>query len=287
MTAAQIFADQLEISFGDRTALDGASLVTQGGLTAVLGPNGAGKSTLLRCLATVLTPDAGQLVVDGLDPRHESDRTEIRRRLGFVPQTGGPDDRARVHDVIDYLAILKGHDDERHRRMMICDVLDEVGLLERVSEPMGSLSGGMQRRVVLAQALLGAPTLLVLDEPASGLDPDERLRLRSIVTARRRTATVIISTHLTDEAAVCDDVLVMLDGRIRFAGPPDALARVAQARVWRHHGTPPSDARATWQLPDGSHRCLGAPPPDAQLLEPTLEDGYLLVRSSGLFETPA
>lgn len=284
MTAAQIFAEQLGVSFGDRRALDGAGLVAQGGITAVLGPNGAGKSTFLRCLATVLAPDDGRVLIDGLDPRHESDRTEIRRRLGFVPQDGGPDPRARVYDVLDYLAVLKGHRDERHRRMMISDVLDEVGLLDRVGETVAALSGGMQRRLLMAQALLGAPTLLVLDEPAAGLDPDERLRLRSIITSRRTSATVIVSTHLTDDAAICDDVLVMLDGRIAFAGTPGALARMAEGRVWRQDGPPPPDARASWQLPDGSHRCLGTPPHQAELLSPALEDGYLLVRASGLLE---
>ncbi len=274
--SAQVLAFGLTKDFGGRRALAGVDLSLQGGLTAVLGPNGAGKSTLLRCLATVLRSDEGSLLIDGLDPRFESDRIEIRRRVGYLPQDHGLRGRQRVFDTLDYLAVLKECGDERRRRHMVFDALDRVGLDDRATSPIDDLSGGMRQRLGLAQALLAAPSLLILDEPASNLDPDERLRLRAVIAERRLRSTVVISTHLTDEAAHCDTVIVLADGAVRFVGPPARLAALANGRTWQQ-AEPPVGARASWMQPDGSHRCLGTPPVGAQPVPPTLEDGYLLL----------
>jgi ABC-2 type transport system ATP-binding protein len=181
-----------------------------------------------------------------------------------------------VFDVIDYLAVLKGHREQRHRRTLVHRALDEVGLADRTGDRVASLSGGMQQRLGVAQALLGQPSLLVLDEPAAGLDPDERFRLRESLAARRHQATVVVSTHLTDEAAVGDTVLVVIDGALRYVGRPDALAATANGRAWITDREP-SEVRASWKLADGRFRCLGNPPPGAAVVPPTLEDGYLLL----------
>ncbi|MEZ5230081.1 MAG: ATP-binding cassette domain-containing protein [Acidimicrobiales bacterium] len=256
--------------------LDGVDLSIQGGLTAVLGPNGAGKSTLLRCIATVLSPDSGSMLIDGLDPRFESDRIEIRRRLGYLPQAHGLGGSTRVFDTLDYLAVLKECGDERTRRHMVFDALERVGLADRAAAPIAELSGGMRQRLGVAQALLAAPTLLILDEPAAGLDPDERFRLREVVAERRQRSTVILSTHLTDEVTHCDTVIVLDHGRVRFVGTPTRLAEQAAGRAWRQ-STRPDEARASWLEADGTYRCLGTPPPGAVLVPPTVEDGYLLL----------
>ncbi|MDG2113549.1 MAG: ABC transporter ATP-binding protein, partial [Actinomycetota bacterium] len=118
--------------------------------------------------------------------------------------------------------------------------------------------------------------LLLLDEPAAGLDPDERLPLREIVTERRRSATVVLSTHHIDEAAIGDHIVVLDHGRTRFVGTPMELARIAEGRAWVQSEQPVS-VRASWLRADGTHRCLGTPPPDAELVDPTIEDGYLLL----------
>ena len=278
MTAAHVFTESVAKSFGDRTAITDVTLLAQGGITAVLGPNGCGKSTLLRCIATVMVPDSGSIRIDGLDPSRESERIEARRRLGYAPQESGFDPRIRVFDAVDYVAVLKGQRDTRRRRRGVFDVLDRVGLAERIGERVADLSGGMRRRLVIAQALLGAPAVLVLDEPGAGLDPDERLRLREILAERRRTTTVIVATHLTDEAAAADTVVVLGGGTVQFAGTPTQLAANAAGRVWLQSGFPPPGVRASWQLPDGRHRCLGHPPPGATVVEPTLEEGYLMIQ---------
>lgn len=278
MTAAQLFVEQVDKRFAGRAALDGVTLFAQGGITAVLGPNGSGKSTLLRCAATVMMPDSGTVRIDGLDPNREPERIEARRRIGYAPQEAGFDARTRVFDAIDYLAVLKGLGSDRQRRRAVFEVLERVGLGERIGERVGDLSGGMRRRLVLAQALLGGPTLLILDEPGAGLDPDERLRLREILAERRRTTTVLVATHLTDEAAAADAVVVLGPGSVRFAGTPHQLAARASGRVWAEPGFPPPGVRASWQQADGRYRCLGHPPVGAALVEPTLEDGYLIVQ---------
>ncbi len=277
--SSSVLAFGIQKSFGADPVLDGVDLSIQGGLTAVLGPNGAGKSTLLRCLATVLVPDAGSLLIDGLDPIHESDRIEIRRRLGYLPQQHGLVGTSRVFDTLDYLAVLKECGDERTRRHMIYDALDRVGLADRVGDSLADLSGGMRQRIGLAQALLAAPSLLVLDEPAAGLDPDERFRLREVIAERRNRSTVVLSTHLTDEVTHCDTVIVLDRRKVRFVGSPTQLADVARGRCWSQSDKP-AGARASWLLADGSHRCLGDPPSGAELVEPTVEDGYLLLVGS-------
>jgi len=185
---------------------------------------------------------------------------------------------------VEYFAVLKGlgHgelDPERHRRHAAFAALDQVGLGDRLKDRISDLSGGMRRRVGLAQAILGSPSLLLLDEPAAGLDPDERLRLRSIISERRHQATVVQSTHLTDEAAVSDKILVLIEGKLVFVGPPDALAARAAGCAWVQ-STEPNNARASWRQADGSYRCLGQAPDRSSLVEPTIEDGYLLLQPS-------
>lgn len=279
MIPAQVLTFAIWKRFGAIEALRGVDLALQGGLITLLGPNGSGKTTLLRCLATVSAPDDGSLMIDGLDPRHESDRIEIRRRLGYQPQHPEMAPAATVFDVMDYLAVLKRHDDERARRHLVYDALDRVGLAGRAADRVGDLSGGMRQRLGVAQAILGSPGLLLLDEPAAGLDPDERFRLREILAERRHQATVIVSTHLTDEAAIGDTVLVLLDGRLQFVGAPSALAGSAAGRSWIQSHEP-MGVRASWRLADGRYRCLGSPPPGVELVQPTLEDGYLLLTPS-------
>lgn len=278
--SSQVIANRIAKSFGPKSVLPGVDLLIGKGITTILGPNGAGKTTLLRVLATVTAPDQGTLLIDGLNPEHEADRIEIRRRLGYTPQAHGLTQDARVFDLLDYVAVLKNLGDDRTRRHLVYGVLDRLGLAERAGDRASELSGGMQQRLGVAQALLGDPSLVILDEPASGLDPDERLRLRSIITGLRTSTTVIVSTHLTDEAATSDTVLVLIEGQIRFSGRPERLAAAADGRTWVQEANRPgpSGVRASWTQPDGVLRCLGDP-----LLEPV---SYPQLSRTAISSTP-
>jgi ABC-2 type transport system ATP-binding protein len=271
---ATVSAEDLVKRYGRTPALDGVSLSTGQGVVGLLGPNGAGKTTLLRVLATVLAPDAGRLRLLGLDPGRPAERVEIRRRLGYLPQTPGLYPGFTPFDLVDYVAVLKEHTDRRWRREETRRVLESVGLADVMHKKIRSLSGGMRQRVALAAAMLGSPDLLVLDEPATGLDPDQRLQLRSLLSQSR---TVVISTHdVSEVAALCQVVHVMFGGRIRFTGTPAELAALADGRVWEDDRQDP-DAIRSWVTSTGAFRHLGEPPAGATVVAPTLDDGYLLL----------
>jgi len=267
----------IEKSFGSTRALDGVDLEVSPGITGLLGRNGAGKTTLLRLVATVLAPDGGRLRVLGHDPGDPDGRLAVRRRLGYFPQEPGYHQNFTAFDFVDYVAILKEMTDRNTRRDEVRRALETVGLTDVMHKKMRKLSGGMRRRVILAQALLGDPALLVLDEPTAGLDPEQRLRFREIVSAIAERHTVLLATHQTEDvAALCDRVAVVDNGSVLFDGPAPALAERASGRVWLSGG-PDDGARLSWRTGDGRQRHIGDPPGGADLAEPTIEDGYLLL----------
>jgi ABC-2 type transport system ATP-binding protein len=287
-----VTATTLELSgvtkrFGGTRALDGVDLAAGPGITGLLGPNGAGKTTLLRIAATVLAADAGQVRLLGRDPARADERLEIRRRLGYLPQEPGYHRGFTAFEFVDYIAILKELTDRRARHAEVRRVLTEVGLGAVAHRKIRALSGGMRRRVALAQALLGRPDLLILDEPTAGLDPEQRLRFREVVSAATREHTVLLSTHQTEDvAALCQRVVVMHRGAIRFDGTTRALAELARGRVWLADDRPPA-ARLSWRTGDGRHRNIGDAPPGAELVEPTIEDAYLLLVGEQAVEAAA
>lgn len=267
-------------TFGSTLAVGGIDLELRPGVTGLLGPNGAGKTTLLRMLATVLAPDTGELRIFGFDPATHDGRLAIRRRLGYLPQEPGFHQSFSAFDFVDYVAILKEWTDRRERHDEVRRVLELVGLADVSKKRIRQLSGGMRRRLGIAQSLIGAPDLLLLDEPTAGLDPEQRLRFRELLGSAARDTTVLLSTHQTDDvAALCQQVVVMLAGRVRFHGPPGALATLAEDRVWL---APDRDsaARLAWVTSEGHWRHLGDPPSGAQLVSSTVEDGYLQLSSS-------
>jgi ABC-2 type transport system ATP-binding protein len=273
--------------FGGTVALDGVSLQAGRGVTGLLGPNGAGKTTLLRIAATAMAADAGDVRLLGLDPRTADGRLGIRRRLGYLPQEPGFHAGFTAFEFVDYVAILKEWTVRRERHGEVRRVLGLVGLEAVMHKRIRTLSGGMRRRVAIAQALLGRPDLLRLDEPTAGLDPEQRLRFRELLGDEARDATVVLSTHQTDDvAALCQRVVVLLGGRIRFDGAPPELAALAAGHVWladeRDHR-----AELAWVTGDGRVRHIGDPPRGAEPAPPTVEDGYLLLVGAAGRETAA
>lgn len=274
--------------FRSSRAVDGVTLSLTSGITGILGPNGAGKTTLLRILATVLPPDKGRISILGLDPFVSSERTELRRRLGYMPQEPGFHRGFSPFEFVDYVAILKEMTDRRLRHTEVRRVLTLVGLEHVASRKIRTLSGGMRRRVALAQSLLGSPPFLILDEPTAGLDPEQRLRFREMVSAVAADRLVVLSTHQTEDvAALAHRVVVMEHGKTLFNGPPGKLADLAHGQVW-YGDEPGAGARLSWRTGDGRYRNVGQPPHAAMLTEPTIEDGYLLLISdSGTHESVA
>ncbi len=280
MTAgpASVRIEGLTRRFGRTVALDQVSLELRPGITGVLGPNGAGKTTLLSILATVASPDAGRLTVLGYDPADRQERRQIRRSLGYLPQELGYHRHFTAAAFLDYVAILKEITDRRERHEQIARALAETGLGPVAGKRIRTLSGGMRRRLGLAQALLGEPTLLVLDEPAAGLDPEQRLRFREMLSGLPTDRLVVLSTHQVDDVtAICSSVVVLLSGQVRFTGTAAELAKLAAGKVWTAAARDES-AELSWRGGDGLWRHVGAePPPAARLATPTAEDGYLLL----------
>ena len=267
-------------SFGRTRVLDDVSLDVGGGVTGLLGPNGAGKTTLLRILATVLHFDGGTVRILGADPTDAGGRLQIRRQLGYVPQEPGYHRNFTAFEFVDYIAILKEMTDRRARHDEVRRVLDAVGLTSVAGKKIRKLSGGMRRRVILAQALLGHPALLVLDEPTVGLDPEQRLRFREIVSRIAENHAVVLSTHQTEDvAALCGRVAVMDEGGIVFDGTPSELAATATGRVWLADAPHPA-AQLSYRTATGRYRVVGElspAPAGTEPAEPTIEDAYLLL----------
>jgi len=218
--AWDIEAIDLRVRVGrGRMAVDGLDLALGAGVHGLLGPNGAGKTTLIRTLATLLVPTSGELRLLG-----GAGRQQQRRRIGYLPQDFGYYRRFTVYEFIEYMAWLK--------EMPAAEVpaavqraVDRVGLAERAGDKLKTLSGGMIRRVGIAQAIVNDPRILLLDEPTVGLDPAQRLRFRELLRAVGQDTCVLVSTHLVEDvAAACDDVLLLSAGRLVFRGTPEQLA---------------------------------------------------------------
>jgi ABC-type multidrug transport system ATPase subunit len=210
-------------SFGKNRAVDGVSLEAGPGVLGLLGPNGAGKTSLLRMLATVLPPSSGQVRLLERDPGRTADRREIRRRLGYLPQSLGYYPAFTVVEFIEYFALLKEVPSARVPRAVAAAV-ERVDLGSKARSRLRTLSGGMLRRVGIAQAIVNGPDLLLLDEPTAGLDPEQRVGFRTLLRSLGETSTVVVSTHLVEDVgAACSEVTLMDNGHIVFRGTPADL----------------------------------------------------------------
>ncbi|GAA1230981.1 ABC transporter ATP-binding protein [Kitasatospora nipponensis] len=286
MTAPDVTINDLTVTFrrGGVRALDGISLRLPAGMVGLLGPNGAGKTTFLRVLTGVLLPTSGTVAVDGTELTSRGRRREVRATTGYLPQELGlyPDLTAR--QFLDYLALLKGLTDRRARRARVEEVLDLVSLGEVANRKLKTYSGGMKRRVGIAQAILNDPRLLIVDEPTVGLDPEERLRFRSLLATLAGDRTVLLSTHIVDDIVqTCPNVVVIERGHVAFQGAIGDLAARAEGTVWhvtRPATAPPPDLPTVTVTPGmtgATYRVISSAPPapDAEPVSATVEDGYI------------
>lgn len=213
-------------------ALDDVSLQIPAGMFGLLGPNGAGKSTLMRTVATLQVPESGSISFGGLDVL--ADPPALRRVLGYLPQDFGVYPRVSAYDMLDHLAVLKGYAARGERREAVEALLNQVNLWAVRKKALAGFSGGMRQRFGIAQALLGNPQLVIVDEPTAGLDPEERNRFLNLLAGIGENVVVILSTHIVEDVAdLCPRMAILAAGRIVGEGAPQQLIDSLTGRVWR------------------------------------------------------
>jgi ABC-type multidrug transport system ATPase subunit len=224
--------DQLAHVYPNGTrALDGVTLEIPRGMFGLLGPNGAGKSSLMRCIATLQVPTQGSIRFDGIDVLAEPDA--LRRTLGYLPQDFGVYPRVTAVDMLDHLAVLKGYANRKERRETVDALLHQVNLWDVRKKALAGYSGGMRQRFGIAQALLGQPQLVIVDEPTAGLDPEERNRFLNLLAEIGENVVVILSTHIVEDVAdLCPRMAIIASGRIVQTGAPLQLIDALRGRVW-------------------------------------------------------
>ena len=217
-------------------ALNGIDLTIGTGMFGLVGPNGAGKTTLMRILAGLLRASGGSVTVFGNDLATNAGRQAAKANLGYLPQDLGLYPNLNAYEFLDYMAILKGVTDKGERQRQIADLLEKVRLTDAAKRRLKTYSGGMKRRIGIAQALLGDPKLLIVDEPTAGLDPEERVRFRNLLSDMAAERTIILSTHIVEDISQsCNDLAVLRGGRVIFRGSPGRPDRAgARARLDDH-----------------------------------------------------
>ena len=270
--------------YGDTVALEQVDLTLEHGIHGLLGPNGAGKTTLMRIMTDLLEPSTGRVLLDGRDISALG--VEFRKQLGYLPQDFGVYPNFTAEQFLLYIARLKGLS-KFEAKQQSNQLLRLVGLEDKAQKKLKGFSGGQRQRVGIAQALLGDPELLILDEPTAGLDPEERIRFRGILSSLSQRKTVLLSTHIvSDLEAVAHDVILLRKGRVLAVERPQTLLAQLQGQVWTVTTSDGEDPGWTSgyrcsniQHGDGqcTYRILAAsrPHPDARPAVPNMEDLYL------------
>lgn len=269
-----------------KKAIDNVSIEIENGMFGLLGPNGAGKSTLMRILVTLMKPTSGTVRINNYDL--QNDRKEIRAMLGYLPQDFGYFSKLKTYEFLDYSAALAGMKNSSKRNKAVESMLEKVGLFEVRNRMANKLSGGMKRRLGIAQALIGEPRIVVVDEPTTGLDPEERIRFRNILSDMAdREIIIILSTHIVgDISSTCQNMALLNNGRVVFEGAPGELIDIARGKTWKINTTQAGFERIKekypvistipvdygWEVQVVAENTGNYP---ATPVEPNLEDGYV------------
>jgi ABC-2 type transport system ATP-binding protein len=265
-------------------ALKDVSLAVPLGMFGLLGPNGAGKSTLMRTLATLQEADGGTAVLGNIDVLRQKDA--VRKVLGYLPQEFGLYPKISAEDMLTHFASVKGITSAKERRDLVQSLLQQTNLWDHRKKPLGSYSGGMKQRFGIAQALLGNPRLIIVDEPTAGLDPEERVRFHNLLSAIGENIIVILSTHIvSDVSDLCRNMAIIHHGQVRVTGDPASLVAELRGRVWKKSVQQAEVASQKDKYQMISMRLFGgqtlihvlsdgAPDADFQPAEPDLEDLY-------------
>lgn len=265
-------------------ALDQVNLDLAPGMFGLLGPNGAGKSTLMRTLASLQEADSGSVTLDDIDVLREPAR--LRKLLGYLPQDFGVYPKVTALELLDHLARLKGLTDAKERRQVVEFLLRRTNLYDVRKQNLGGFSGGMRQRFGIAQALIGTPKLIIVDEPTAGLDPEERVRFHNLLADIGEDVVVILSTHIVDDVSdLCANLAVIDKGRVLLTGEPAQLVATLEGKIWRKAVHKDEVAQLKVRLPLISTRLRAgrtivrayahaAPEPGFEVSEPDLEDVY-------------
>lgn len=213
-------------------ALKNVSLEITNGIFGLLGPNGAGKSTLMRTIAALQEADDGSIMLGDIDVA--KDKQALREMLGYLPQEFGVYPKVSAIDLLDHMAIMKGIADAKIRKEQVESLLYQVNLWESKEQKLGTFSGGMKQRFGIAQALLGDPKLIIVDEPTAGLDPMQRNRFHNLLSEIGENVIVILSTHIVDDVSdLCNDMAIILNGELKLSGKPLELIKKIEGKVWQ------------------------------------------------------
>ncbi|MCR4440995.1 MAG: ABC transporter ATP-binding protein [Peptococcaceae bacterium] len=267
--------------YGKFPALTNVSLEINAGMFGLLGPNGAGKTTLMRILTTLIKPTTGEISMGEINWRQPH---LVRRMIGYLPQKFSLYKNIKVQEVLKHIAVLKGLYANREKK--VYTVLEKVNLLEHRNRKIGELSGGMIRRVGIAQAILGDPQIIIVDEPTAGLDPEERIRFRRLLHYLSKESIVLISTHIVEDIeATCEQAAILHKGKIIAKGNLKSLSAIAGGKVWNISVSTDEYYKisnnlniiSSQRINDKYHlRIISDTPPNGALsTAPTLEDGYL------------
>ena len=213
-------------------ALKNVSLKICNGMFGLLGPNGAGKSTLMRTIAALQDSDEGTITVGDIDV--SKDKQSLREILGYLPQEFGVYPKISANDLLDHLAVMKGITDSKQRKAVVESLLHQTNLWEAKDQKLGTYSGGMKQRFGIAQALIGDPKLIIVDEPTAGLDPMERNRFHNLLSEIGENVIVILSTHIVDDVSdLCNNMAIILNGEVHLVGEPIQLIKTLDQKVWK------------------------------------------------------
>ncbi len=272
-------------------ALKDVHLQIPTGLYGLLGPNGAGKSSLMRTIATLQEPDSGSIHFDGIDVLQ--DKEGLRRQLGYLPQDFGVYPKVSAEDLLNHFAVLKGVTQRGERKQMVEGLLQQTNLWEARKRKLGTFSGGMRQRFGIAQALLGAPRLVIVDEPTAGLDPDERNRFLNLLSEIGEQVVVMLSTHIVEDVTdLCPRMAMIVKGEVLLQGEPQAAIELLRDKVWRKRISKAAlpeyqqrfnvlSSRLVAGQPQINVHCESQPDEGFVQVEPDLEDVYFLkIRAS-------
>ena len=272
-------------------ALKDVHLQIPTGLYGLLGPNGAGKSSLMRTIATLQEPDSGSIHFDDIDVMQ--DKEALRRQLGYLPQDFGVYPKVSAEDLLNHFAVLKGLTQRAERKEMVDGLLQQTNLWEARKRKLGTFSGGMRQRFGIAQALLGAPRLVIVDEPTAGLDPDERNRFLNLLSEIGEQVVVMLSTHIVEDVTdLCPRMAMIVKGEVLLQGEPQAAIELLRDKVWRKRISKSAlpeyqqrfnvlSSRLVAGQPQINVHCESQPDDGFVQVEPDLEDVYFLkIRAS-------